>query len=433
MKTILVGPSPRRAEWDAATFGEDDVMLEELVRTEPPGQRYFHLVGYVNSLYRLCQKWRAEPATVRPKVQRVLGPITALREPLGPIEQRELDLQLLGWIRRSSALSAVVGAGVSMDAGGPSWGRLVQQLLELARTRGREVLEMRPDPESTETHKMFSPHVVGVERFTPEQDAAAQAIQAAIRQGAADTETLTRGAQLCFELFGQHLFAPITEILYDRGRRTPGPIHCAIAELARLQHVPDRGPGLFPGWEAIISYNFDDLQGEAIDALGLARAAWAMRGSQLAGDPNEAARQAGRAGAYQPIYHIHGYTPRRFFFITHVQYVFAASQYLRFYKGNPQHIITKVLDEFLAHPIKYALYVGCSFQDDAMNDLLRKAAERLPGREHFALLKWPGPAAYATATPEEVARAARQYLDFGIRPVWFDDFNEVPELIRRLR
>lgn len=432
MTGIRVEPSARSADWDRATTGADDALLAQLIASEPPGQAHFHLMVQINGLYRACQLAGLPPAAVRPKVERVLPALARVRGTLGPLQQRDLDLGLLRWIRRASALSAVIGAGATMDAGGPSWPALVQQLLSVALERGHELAEMRPDPGNTQDSASFTRHVIEVKRFDAAQEARARAILAAIEAGGADTEALMQGAQLCIDLLGQHVFADVTAALYDQGRRQPGSIHRAIAALAPEQFVPDRPPHRFPGWEAIISYNFDDLQGEAIDALGIPRAAWAMRGDEMAGDPNAPARKAGREAVYQPIYHLHGYTPRRLFNITHVRFVLSAAQYLAFYAGNPQHIITRVMQAYLAHPVKYALYVGCSFSDEAMNDLLRQAASALPGREHYALLKWPGAQPYALADQADLEAAAAKYLAFGVRPVWFERYDEVAQMIGRL-
>jgi hypothetical protein len=320
-----------------------------------------------------------------------------------------------------------------MDAGGPSWPALVRRMLVLALDRGHEIAEMRPDPGNTPERKSFTRHVVDVKRFDAAQKKEARDMLAAIDAGKADTEVLMRGAQHSLDLMGQHLFADVTDALYNEKRdRRPGPIHHAIAALAREQYVPDRPPHRFPGWESIITNNFDDLQGEAIDELKLPRAVWAMRGEELAGDPNDAARAAGKNSVYQPIYHLHGYTPRRFFNITHVRFVFSTSQYLEFYGGDPQHVTSRVLHDYLGHPIKYALYVGCSFTDAKMNELLGKAADALPGREHYALLKWPGAAPYARATAADVDAASAKYLAFGVRPIWFERFDEIPAMIRGL-
>ena len=67
-----------------------------------------------------------------------------------------------------------------------------------------------------------------------------------------------------------------------------------------------------------------------------------------------------------------------------------------------------------------------------MNDLLRDAARALPGRYHYALLKWSGATLFHEATAEDVAIASARYVTMGVRPIWFDGFDEIPELIRRL-
>ncbi|HRD87970.1 MAG TPA: hypothetical protein PK752_06865 [Accumulibacter sp.] len=78
--------------------------------------------------------------------------LTASFEPFraapGP-RQRDLDLGLMRRIRRASCLSVVIGAGATMDAGGPSWAELVRQLLARLTEHVREICEMRLTPEST--------------------------------------------------------------------------------------------------------------------------------------------------------------------------------------------------------------------------------------------------------------------------------------------
>jgi hypothetical protein len=238
------------------------------------------------------------------------------------------------------------------------------------------------------------------------------------------------GAQLCYDFLGHHLFTDLTQILYEDGRK-PSAIHQAIADLASPIQVRDRG-GWFSGWDSIITYNFDDLMGEALDAKGLARAAYAMRGANVAGDPNERARAAGQRSLHQQIYHLHGYTPRRLFLITEVQFVFSTSQYEATYGSSRCGIVGEVFSRWLANPVHHALYVGCSFQDESMNALLRDAASVMPGRYHYALLKWPGSSQLMKSSPEEVALESARYLIMGVRPIWFDDFSEIPALILSL-
>jgi hypothetical protein len=68
-----------------------------------------------------------------------------------------------------------------------------------------------------------------------------------------------------------------------------------------------------------------------------------------------------------------------------------------------------------------------------MNNLLREAAEILPGRRHFALLQWPeknSDPLEATATQR--AQHEARYHSMGVQPIWFKDFPEIPALIRSL-
>jgi hypothetical protein len=428
MDPLYVGPSQNRQAWHAALSGQDDALLSQLAEGEPPGVAHFEIATYINGLYRMTQHPFFQGRDVRPDVERVLPTVHAIRRRLG-WRQRELDIGLMRWIRRASALSVVIGAGVTMAAGGPSWAELVRLLLKVALEKGHEITQMVPTPDSTPGHETYERQVIRVERFKPEAEEEARHVLALIEMQQADTEALMRGAQLCYDLFSQHLFTHITQILYPRAPQ-PSPIHRAIAELAYAQHVPDRGPGLFPGWDSIISYNFDDLMGEALTEQQVPHAAWAMRGGEIVGDPDELAKGS---DWHQPIFHLHGYTPRRLFLITNVEFVFSTAQYFKVYGGQRSGIIDRALNQYLANPVHVSLYIGCSFSDEAMNDLLREAARRYPGRFHFALLRLPGVLRGQEPTSDQLEAASARYRDMGVQPIWVHDYDEIPEIIRSLK
>lgn len=452
MENIYVGPSRATETWNIALYNQDSTLLAQLVENEPSGVSLFHLATYINGLYRVTQHPLAQVLPiqiedVRAKVERVLPTIRAIRRRLG-WKQREVDIGLMRWIRRSSALSVVIGAGVTQAAGGPSWSELVRLLLEVALKKGHEVTEMVPTSESSpEPPARFLPdesivfgedgtweyerRIIRVERFKSGDEAEARNILALIKEHgtSTNTEELMRGAQLCYDLFDQHLFTHLTQILYSCAPK-PGPIHRVVAELAHGQEVSDRGPGIFPGWDSIITYNFDALMSEALDEQQVPHAALAMRAGQIVGDPDELAQESDWS---QPVLHLHGYTPRRLFRITDVEFVFSTAQYLRTYSDKPQAIIDAALDQFLANPVHYALYVGCSFNDEEMNGLLREATQRYPGRLHYALLKWPKTRGEHEPTLEEIEEHSERYLDIGVQPVWIYDFAEIPEVIRSLK
>ncbi len=428
MDPLYVGPSQNQQAWHAALSGQDETLLSQLAESEPPGVTHFEIATYINGLYRMTQNPFFQDRDVRPDVERVLPTVQAIRQRLG-WRQRELDISLMRWIRRASALSVVIGAGVTMAAGGPSWAELVRLLLKVALEKGHEITQMVPTPDSTSEHETYERQVIRVERFKPEAKEEARRVLTLIETQQADTEALMRGAQLCYDLFGQHLFTHITQILYSRASQ-PSPIHRAVAELAHAQRVPDRGPGLFPGWDSIISYNFDNLMGEALTEQQVPHAAWAMRGGEIVGDPDELAKGS---DWHQPIIHLHGYTPRRLFLITKVEFVFSTAQYFKVYGGQRSGIIDRALNQYLANPVHVSLYVGCSFSDEAMNDLLREAAQRYPGRCHFALLRLPDVLRRQEPTSDQLEAASARYHDMGVQPIWVHDYDEIPEIIRSLK
>jgi hypothetical protein len=439
-----VGPSKQRHRWTEflARPQWDPAAFDALARREPPGVALFELEVAINGLYLQAEKAARLHAVLGDGVATEAQAQTPLRArwlaaaaerrraSLSALQQREIDLGLLRWIRRGGCLACVVGAGVTMDAGGPSWPALVRRLLVQALEHGHEVREPQEQATGDPDRRVVRYVTVRVERFAETQARRAGEIVAAIDAGQADTEALMEGAELCARLRGQHLFADIGEVLYEGGRR-PGAVHRAVAALAEPRHVPDRG-GWFPGWAAIISYNFDDLQGEAIDALGLARAAYAMRGDKMAADPNEAALKAGPQSLHQRLWHLHGYTPRRPFLITNIPFVFSTRQYAQSYGPQRLGIVEHVFDQWLARPVFHAIYVGCSFSDEAMNGLLKNAAQTLPGRMHWALLKWPGEMPLAQAGAADAALHGAPYLAMGVRPLWFERFGQIAQLLGRL-
>lgn len=442
-------PSKQHPAWEKALHGDDAALLEHLALNDDPAAALFELETYINGIYRASQHPASSGSRsdFRREVRRVLPYVDELRARLG-WRIREYDLGLLRLIRRSSALSPVLGAGVSMGAGAPSWSDLVRLMLEETLDKGLEFYESVPAPDNPAQPPIeflpdgtvrtggsgtwhFDRRVSEVRRYTPEQELIARKILAEVKAKGTSTpvERLMEGAQVCYDLCGQHLFRLLTKLLYAPAKE-PSETHRAIAELAHAQEVPARGPGLFSGWDSIITYNFDGLMSEALAEQKVPHAAWAMRGDELRGDPDELAK---KSTWHQPIVHLHGYTPRRFFLITQVRFVFSTSQYLTIYKGPRSKVLETVYKGFLANPVHIALYVGCSFADEAMNSLLRDAFLEYPGRYHYALLKWPHDRKGRDPAANEIKAESAKYLKFGVRPVWFDDFKEVPGLIRQLQ
>jgi hypothetical protein len=411
--------------------------------------------------------------------RRVTPYIDRIRDRLG-WDVREFDLQLLRAIRRSSSLSPVLGAGVSAAEGceAPSWPALVQELLEVTLERGLELSVPRTediasllphipqmneqlgiipwDPATAEAADVDQPSAAGepaydvgstrswtfkferrkVKEYNDGDKQRAQQIIDTIKSEKADNKLLMDGADLVYSLCGQHLFTLMTAILY-RNNRQPSVTHRAIARLAHAQHVPDRRPP-GPGWDAIITYNFDDFMSAALSNEGVPSGAWCMDGDQLVIALNRPALRLAEGVQKIPsewtqsVLHLHGYTPDRLHLITHMRFVFATSQYRATYHQPSSAIFRKVVEEYLENPVHVALYIGCSFTDEYMNRLLRMAFEKWPGRYHYALLKWPKKREGRVPDEAERKEEEKKYLEMGVRPIWFDEFVEIPHIIARL-
>lgn len=453
MRFEMAAVSQFQNEWNRA-LQSDDALLAELIRRESPGVTIFQITGFINGIYRAVQtveklnaaagSARFSMPRLRMRIEKLLPELTTSRRQLG-WNQREVDIALLRWIRLSSMLSPVLGAGVSQGAGALGWADLVKALLSRALERGREVSRMVPSPnkpagppiERTPESELrtigegswtVQREVVGVERFTPEDETQARDILSKLEAGeVTDTEILMHGAQLCSNLFGQHMFTHLTTLLYKRAPQ-PSQTHRAIASLGAAQDVPKRGRQ--PGWESVITYNFDDLMGEAFTQCKVPHARWVLTTGGVRGDPDQLAQ---KSSWHVPIFHLHGYTPRRPFLITDTRFVFSTAQYRAIYGDQKDGLIDRVLDRCLANPVHVALYIGCSFIDKEMNGLLREAARRYPGRWHYAILKWPETRNGRVPDTDEIESKSTKYLDLGVRPIWVDDFAEIPEIVSSLK
>lgn len=161
-------PTARRDDWYRALRGHDEALLAELVQSEAPGESLLILEAHLNAMYRGYERAKSTSSqfpdqaffsalleTFRQEkewaAQRVLPIIESIRNNLG-WDVRGFNLQFLKTIRQSSALSLVLGAGVSCadPCRAPSWPALVKELLQTTLDGGLEV-PVPPSEDTTET------------------------------------------------------------------------------------------------------------------------------------------------------------------------------------------------------------------------------------------------------------------------------------------
>ncbi|RAL10715.1 SIR2 family NAD-dependent protein deacylase [Aspergillus homomorphus CBS 101889] len=438
------GPSSFQAQWEQLLANFDPNLLADLRRREPSAHSLYEIERIITGLCRGVQRGHHlnsqigddivdVDATQERARQFMANTSAATREMRRELSWniREFDISLLRQIRRSSALSLVLGAGASMTApcNAPSWPSLVEGLLhqtigrvmELWLPRPQDLEQLPPEaPQGLINERFISrdPYRESAKRYNADEENTAvkvlQRIEEAQRNDkSVNTDILRRGADVGHDLCGQRLLTFITAMLYKRDR-IPSKTHHAIARLARSQFVHEREDH-FMGWDGIITYNYDDFMEQALSDLQIPSAAIAMRGDEIA------------------VYHVHGYTPTRPFLITMVPFVFATSGYQSQYGQSVSKVLERFQSDYLENPVHVALYIGCSFSDRYMNQLLRDAFERRPGRYHYALLPWPGGLADDhQPSGQEIKQRSGQYLAMGIRPIWLRSLEEIPHIISQL-
>lgn len=419
-------PVDPRQRWDEDT-------LNKLCETAPAAEVLYELVTFINSQFFAARQkpwfremglegWGSDcAAKLQPRVE-------AARKQLG-WRQRYVDLQVLRELRRETKLCLTIGAGVTIDAGGPSWPQLVRLLINIALRQEHEIARILPDPDGELGDKRYIKEVVPVPPLEARERGELKEILGHIEEKGADSDTkrLMRAAEICYKLFGQQLLKHLTTILYAHSPR-PGPIHRAIAEVARNPRRSLKW-GVWPAWGSIINYNFDGLLFDAFNEAGVPQLIGLTKADQQLvwyKFPEIECEW------WQPVLHLHGFTPSWRMDITLNKFVLSESQYAETYRTPVTKMIKTLREQILARPPIVCLYVGCSFSDEAMNELLTEAWDDL-GHIHYALLQWPEDRKGREPTWEEIETNSSRYKVMGIQPIWFDDFREIPDIIRNLQ
>jgi hypothetical protein len=294
-----------------------------------------------------------------------------------PVDSRGTQIPRLREALRHGRLTLVCGAGVSVQAGIPAWGDLLIRLLERMMDR------------IAKTHAL--------------QIDAMAAAEFQRRYGAS---SLILGKYLRNNL-GRDFQRELRDALYASPSLT-SPLIDSIVRLSRPQR--DGRP-----LDSIITFNFDSLLEENLDARQIANRA--IFSEAITHDPNEL-----------PIYHVHGYLPRAGDIPEHSHLVFSEdayhSQFIDPFSWSNLIQLNKLTQNT-------CLLVGISLTDPNMRRLLDVAWRKCPDKRisHCIVKKTPRLSSgdildrVAELLEEQDANA------LGLNVLWIEDFAEISRIL----
>lgn len=282
---------------------------------------------------------------------------------------------------KEGRLTLVCGAGVSMGIGMPSWDELLLRLLKIAADK-------------------LSRDGAVADREDALQYLKEQETSSAIMVGKFLKTILHDG-----------FLAELREALYESCHMgESSDLLEAISELAQSKD----GKKIL---ESIITFNFDGLLEEYFDRKGIPH-------KTIYSD------QIRRGSSKLPIYHVHGFLPRRGELGPLNDVVFSEdtyhSQFIEPYSWSN-------LIQLSTFAQNTCLFIGLSLSDPNLRRLLdishRKSVES--SVNHYIIMKRISAAAYSKSARDMAM--LMEDLDataFGISIIWIDDFEEIPGILR---
>jgi len=277
---------------------------------------------------------------------------------------------------RARRLTLILGAGVSVSSGVPTWVELLNDLIAayVERTYAGTL--------STDAlRKVREALAAEFQYISPIQTA--EFIQSRISSS--------------------EFVDMLKSALYRRSLQESGP-HALLDALVSLSE----------GLHAIVSFNFDDILETRFSKGGIAFTA-VIEGRDL--------------GTIRglPIYHPHGYLPRNGRGSSSV--VFAESQYHTQYAEGfswTNIVVQRLLLE------STCLFVGTSLSDPNLRRMIDLAHRQNASQRHYYVtMNAKHPETFLREAVGEILQAS--YEAMGVVPVWMDAYDEIPQLLTAIR
>jgi len=278
-------------------------------------------------------------------------------------------------------LTLVCGAGVSIGAGIPSWSKLLLRLLEsmMAKISQDHSISLGSS-DANEFQKRYEPSALIIGKYLKTN-------------------------------LGNDFLPQLREALYAEN-----PVSCdiidAIVELARPQR--DGKP-----LDSIITFNFDSLIEENLERNNIPYKAIWMEATR--NSPNEL-----------PIYHVHGYLPRKGRIKKGAEIVFSEdayhSQFIDPFSWSNLIQLNKLSQNT-------CLFVGLSLRDPNLRRLLDVANRKNPSHSlrHYIIKKAPN-FSKDSDTVDELAFLLEEQdaNELGLNVIWVENYGEIAPLLRKI-
>ncbi len=346
-------------------------------------------------------------------------------------KQQNADLEILKGAYQGGDVFLVVGAGVSMAAGMPSWKNLVLEVLDYALDYGssehlKRVTEnfrrsLKGSKEWVEdeikkaTDELYPATVDLREKILNVRDSLIESKQYS-------SKTLLDATQVVTEFFGDKFLQHLQGILYSRKlKRTK--IHPAIARMVRPKENRNWPPT--PRIFSIVTYNFDDLIEQAIREAGYG---FTVHCSQN----NEWVQNRGETGNLKSaidIFHVHGIAPGGWIVdLRGIDLIFTTEQYVVQY-GKSSNLVKSVHQSFFGNAP--GLIIGSSLTDEYAIKELTDVYEKRPGWYNYVIMLLPEEHLQSAGklSGEKLEELSSPYKKMGLRVIWINDHDEIPGIL----
>ncbi len=296
-------------------------------------------------------------------------------------EGRDNKIAELAKALHGGRLTLVCGAGISVSAGVPSWNELLLRLLKTMITR-------------MSTDHSLSMSSVDADRFHSRYS----------------SSSLIVGKYLKNNL-GKDFLKELRDALY-----VSNPQSCEILDsIVNLSRPQRDGKPL----DSIITFNFDTLLEENLEKLNIEHKA--VYGEGVRNLPNEL-----------PVYHVHGYLPRKGRIPQNMEVVFSEdayhSQFIEPFSWSNLIQLNKLSQNT-------CMFIGMSLTDPNLRRLLDVANRKNPEKtlNHYFIKKTPSNSK-SKDTMDKLALLLEEQdaNELGLSMIWVEDFAEIPQILNKI-